>query len=169
VVVEPPDDPQALVSRLNATSTLVEARQVPFVPQGWQAVTLPFRRPAALSLGGPDAPARLYLGEADLEGFIEIRARSPGEWGNGITLSARPSGPAQFDVTVVFAGARFENARMVALGKEPATDPFLPPRVDTLLQPGPVGILQGKAAGIRAWATRDHTENPVDTSEEEAS
>ena len=170
VVVEPPDDPQALVSRLNATSTLVEARQVPFVPQGWQAATLPFRRPAALSLGGPDAPARLYLGEADLEGFIEIRARSPGEWGNGITLSARPSGsPAQFDVAVVFAGARFENARMVALGKEPATDPFLPPRVDTLLQPGPVGILQGKAAGIRARVTRDHTENPVDTSEEEAS
>lgn len=162
-VTEPPDDAQFLVTRLNAGSTLVEATVVGFVPQGWQAVTMPFRKPALLTLGSANAPAKLYLSEEGLIGFIEIKARSAGTWGNAITLSARASAPAMFDVEVGFAGARFENARKVVLGKGLADpDLYLPPQIRTLLRAGPIGILQAKAAGIQASVTRDRTEVVVE-------
>jgi len=169
VVTEPPADPDFLITRVNARSTLVEASMVPFVPQGWQATTMPFRRPVPLTLGTPHGPARLYLAEAGLEGFIEVRARSAGEWGNAITLSVRASGPGRFDLAITLPGARFENARHIVLGKEPGDDPFLPPRLSTLLQPGPVGVLQAKAAGIRAAVTRDLTESSIEPLEENRS
>ena len=163
-VTEPPEDGQFLVTRLNDDSTLVEASVVGFVPQGWRAVTMPFRKPAALTLGNTSASARLYLDEEGLDGFIEIRARSAGAWGNAITVSARESGPAMFDVEVVMGGARFENARKAVLGKDLADqDLYLPSQIQTLLQAGPIGVLQAKAAGIRVRVTRDRTEtDPAD-------
>lgn len=158
-VTEPPDDDQFLVTRLNAASTLVEATVVGFLPQGWQAITMPFRKPAPLTLGTANAPAKLYLSEEGLTGFIEIKARSAGTWGNAITVSARESGPAMFDVEIIFGGAHFENARKVVLGKDLADpDLYLPPRIQTLLQAGPIGVLQAKAAGIQAGVTRNRTE-----------
>ncbi len=158
-VTEPPDDERFLVTLLNANSTLVEATVAGFVPQGWQAVTLPFRNPAALTLGTNSAPARLYLSEEGLSGFIEIRAREAGIWGNDIAVSARESGPAMFDVEVIYEGARFENARKITMGKDLSEpDQYLPAQTDVLLQPGPLGILQAKAAGIHAAVTRDKTE-----------
>ncbi len=170
VITEPPEDERFLVNRINAQSALVQAAVVPFVPQGWQAVTIPFREPVALSLGTRETPARLYLREEGLAGFVEIRARSAGEWGNGITLTVRASGPARFDVAITLPGARFENARHIVLGKDPEDrDPFLPPRIPDLLRPGPVGILQAKAAGIHASVTRDLTERPVDSQKEKPS
>ena len=68
-------------------------------------------------------------------------------------MTARKAGPARFDVTVSYPGARFENARQVALGGE-----HLPVLTDDLLRPGPVGVLQAKAAGIYAKVTRDRAE-----------
>ena len=65
-----------------------------------------------------------------------------------------------YDVSIIYEGARFENARKVALGKDlgdPSLD--LPSQVQKLLQPGPIGVLQAKAAGVRAEVTRDRNES----------
>ena len=161
-VTEPPGDERFLATLLNTDSTLVEASVAGFVPQGWQAVTMPFRKPAALTLGTDSAPARLYLSEEGLSGFIEIRAREAGTWGNDIAVSARESGPAMFDVEIIYASTRFENARKIIMGKDLSKpDLYLPTQTDALLQPGPLGILQAKAAGIHATVSRDKTEVPL--------
>jgi hypothetical protein len=159
VVTEPPDDPDHLVARVNAGSTLVEARIVQRVPIGFEAAPVPLRKPRTRTLsGGTDGePARLYLAEKDVPGFIELRARRPGAWGNAIAVSVRKVGPARFDVTVGYQGARFENARQVALvGRilKPGEEP-LPALAEDLLAPGPAGVLQAKAAGVHADVTRN--------------
>ncbi len=167
-VTEPPDDERFLVTLLNTHSTLLEASIAGFVPQGWQAVTLPFRKPAALTLGTDSAPARLYLSEEGLSGFIEIRAREAGVWGNDITVSARESAPAMFDVEIIYQGARFENARKIVMGKDLSEpDLYLPTQTEALLRAGPLGVLQAKAAGIHATVSRDQTEvQPVQTKDQ---
>ncbi len=158
-VTEPADDERFLVTLLNTRSTLVEASVTGFVPQGWQAVTLPFRKPASLTLGTDSAPARLYLSEEGLSGFIEIRAREAGAWGNEIAISARASGPAMFDVEIIYASARFENARKIAMGKDlNEPDLHLPAQTDVLMRAGPLGVLQAKAAGIHTTVSRNNTE-----------
>jgi hypothetical protein len=173
-VTEPPDDPDYLVTRINAASTLVGASVVPRVPLGWEAVTMPFRKPEFLTLGAEDAPARLYLAEEGIDGFIKLEAREVGTWGNEIAVSARQSGPAMYDVAITYQGSLFENARQVALGKGPqpqaprcqkekagsaaqqvALDRDLPTLIQDLLQPGPIGVLQAKAAGVQADISRD--------------
>lgn len=161
-VTEPPDDERFLVTLLNTHSTLVEATVAGFVPQGWQAISMPFRKPVALTLGADSKPARLYLSEEGLSGFIEIKARESGAWGNDIAVSARESGPAMFDVEVIYEGARFENARKIAMGKD-LTEPdlYLAPQTDALLRAGPLGVLQAKAAGIHSAVSRDKTEIPL--------
>jgi hypothetical protein len=183
-VTEPPDDPDYLVARVNAGSTLVEARTVPRVPLGWQGVTMPFREPRFLTLGAEDAAACLYLAEEGLAGVIELKAREVGPWGNEIGVTARESGPAMYDVTVAYDGARFENAREVALGirrsslvvscekgkiqsaAEPAVpDGDMPALIQDLLRPGSIGVLQAKAAGVRADVSRDRTESICNSDE----
>ena len=145
---------------LNAQSKLVEATVVPIVPLGWSAVEMPFRKPRALSLGTETMPARLFLQEEGIDGFIEIRARQAGEWTNDIVVSARPSGPAMYDVSVQLRAARFENARKLVLGKDiKDKTQDLPIQIQTLIQPGPVGVLQAKAAGVHAGVTRDRTKD----------
>jgi len=176
VVTEPSDDPDYLVARINKASTLVGAGVVPRVPLGWEAATMPFRKPVFLTLGAEEAPARLYLAEEGLDGFIKVEANKNGTWGNEIAVTARQSGPAMYDVGIIYQRSRFENARQVALGKGPlpptprcqkgktgsnarqvAPDRDLPTLIQDLLQPGPVGVLQAKAAGVRADISRNRT------------
>jgi hypothetical protein len=160
VVTEPEDDPDHWVQRL-AGSKLVEAHIVPRVPIGFEAMQLPFRSPRVrkLSEGTESEAARLYLAEDDVPGFIELRAQELGAWGNAIGVTARLAGPARFDVTISFQGARFENARQVALAGrilKPGEYPMAA-LAEELLKPGPVGVLQAKAAGVHANVTRDRT------------
>jgi hypothetical protein len=112
---------------------------------------MPFRKPRHLTLGGETQAARIYLSEEGIPGVLELESKIPGDAGNSIRVTARKSGPARFDVTVAFIGGRFETARKIVEGAP------LPSLTETLLQPGPVGILQGKAAGVRAEVTRDRT------------
>ncbi|MCA1567708.1 MAG: hypothetical protein LC803_19095 [Acidobacteria bacterium] len=155
VVTEPRDDPDHIITRVNAGSTLVTvtSEPVPRVPLGFAPVAVPFRRPVKLKGGSESETARIYLAERDVPGFIEVLASKPGAWGNSITIAARKSGPARFDVTINFLGARFENARRVVLGGD-----VLPSLSEEVMRPGPVGILQAKAAGVRARVTRERTE-----------
>ncbi|WP_305041911.1 hypothetical protein [Geoalkalibacter sp.] len=150
-VTEPADDPDYLPARLNASSQLVKARVVPNVPLGWQPVAMPFRKARALTLGGSIQAARIYLEEEGIQGFLEIEAKIPGAAGNSIRLAARKSGPALFDVSIEFAGGRFENARRIVLG-----DP-LPALTSDLLKPAAVGLLQAKAAGVQVRVTRERS------------
>jgi hypothetical protein len=149
-VTQPPDDSHYLVTLINKVpSGLVKADLVNRVPLGWSPVQMPFRQPQPLTLGGPGVQAAIYLTDEGLTGFIRLLAISPGYWGNGISVSARLSGPAMYDVAVIFPGGRFENARSVAAGQAQ------PPLVTDLIQAGQMGVLQAKAAGVRADITRD--------------
>ncbi|MDO3379159.1 hypothetical protein [Geoalkalibacter halelectricus] len=150
-VTEPAEDPDYLPARLNASSQLVKAQVVPNVPLGWQPVAMPFRKARALTLGGSNQAARIYLAEEGIQGFLEIEAKVPGAAGNSIRIAARKSGPALFDVSVEFEGGRFENARTIVLG-----DP-LPALTSDLLKPSAVGLLQARAAGVKVKVTRDRT------------
>jgi hypothetical protein len=153
VVTEPAGDPDHIVKRIEGVSKLVTARIVTRVPLGFDPVTMPFRKPRRLSLASETTPAAIYLAEKDVPGFMELTAREPGAWGNSIRVVARKAGPALFDVTISFPGARFENGRRTVLGVE-----NLPSLTEDLLKPGPIGILQAKAAGVFASVTRDRAE-----------
>lgn len=161
-VTEPEGDADDLVAWINVghpgtgaeprPSTLVTARRIADLPPTWGAAELPFRHPLHLRRGGPRQPARLFLAEAGVEGFLELAAREPGAWGDGIAVSVRPAGqPARWEVEISFAGARCENARQVVLGAPP------PSLAQELSQPGPLGVLQAKAAGVEVAVTRDRT------------
>jgi len=152
-VFEPADDPRHL-AHLLAASRFVEAAVVPRVPLGFQGVEPPFRKPRRLTPGNAEEPARMFLTPEGLDGALEIRAREPGVWGNEIAVAARRVGPACFEVSVQYQGAVFENARQAVRG-----DP-LPSLAEQILAPGAVGVLQAKAAGVRAEVTRDRAESP---------
>lgn len=154
VVTAPPGDADYIVARINSgenKSTLVTAtflsQDVP--PLGWNRVEIPFRKPQLLTRGNQTRPAQIYLGEAGVSGLIKLEARQAGTWGNDIAVSARQTRPAMYDLSIFYQGARFENARRVVLG-----DP-LPALTKDLLMPGPIGILQAKAAGVRVGVSRD--------------
>jgi len=151
VVTEPVTDEDHIVKRLNAGSELVQAKIVARVPLGWAPFPMPFRRPRFLTLGSEETPARIYLSDEGIDGFVEIRARTEGEWGNAVSVSARKVGPALFEVTVAYNGAVFELARQIVSGPE------LPDLVLDVLKPAPVGVLLAKAAGIRTSVTRAGT------------
>jgi hypothetical protein len=152
VVTEPAGDPDYIVTRIEGVSNFVNAKIVQRVPLGFEAATMPFRKPRRLILGSETARAAIYLAEKDVPGFIELKARRPGAWGNSIRVVARKTGPALFDVTISFPGARFERARQVVLGGP------LPKLTEDLLKPAPLGVLQAKAAGVLASVTRDRAE-----------
>lgn len=158
VVVQPWDDDNALQQRIDAkTDSLVRAaRHRGRAPSGWASIRMPFRQPAFLTGGHDGREACVYLTEESLEGeHIEIRAREVGAWGNEIAVTARKAGPGMYDVEILYAGARFENARQVALGLEPGSTDDLAALTQKLIQPGPVGLLQAKAAGVRLTVTRE--------------
>ena len=142
-------DNEHYLVRLMESSTLVTAEEVDRVPLGWQPVAMPFRRPQLLTLGSRDTAAQIYLTEPGFDNFIKLEANHIGTWGNEITVSARSAGSAMYDVEIAYQASRFENARQVVLG------PPLPTLAQSLLKPTPIGILQAKAAGVRATVTRD--------------
>jgi hypothetical protein len=155
VVTEPTTDPDYLITRLGESKLLkVNPQPVGRVPIGFEAAVMPFRRPRFLTGGTDNRPARIFLAEKDVEGFIEVSAFQAGAWGNSIALAARKAGPARFDVTVSYQAARFENARRVALGGAE-----LPALAQDILRPGPVGILQAKAAGVHVKVSRDRADD----------
>jgi hypothetical protein len=149
-VTEPQDDPHDL-AKLLAASPLVEGKHVSIVPLGWSPVALPFRHPQRLTIGAPGLPAALYLSEQDVPGFVEVKARESGPKGTAVVVTAPRSGPAQFDVTVSFEAGRFEVAREIVAGRP------LSASAEDLLRAGPIGVLEAKAAGIRAAVTRERT------------
>lgn len=149
VVSEPVADPQHFANIIGATgSAFITAETVQTVPLGWSAVPLPFRKSQYLTLGNDTQGARLYVFEDDVPGYIKIEAKEAGAQGNKLFITARKSGPAQFDVAVQFDGGRFERARSVVLG-----DP-VPALSAELMQPARVGVLQAKAGGIRIQVSR---------------
>jgi hypothetical protein len=154
-VTEPPGDDFHMVRLLNQKSALVEAQIVSRVPLGWQAVPMPFRDPQYLTLGNPANPAQIYLAEEGIDGFLRIQARQPGAWGNQIAVAARSSGPAMFDFSVIYEGMPFENARRTVLGKKLAA------LTNESLEPGPVGVLQAKAAGASVRVIREQTREVI--------
>jgi hypothetical protein len=125
---------------------------VPLVPLGWEAVPIPFRKPQFLTLGAENTSAQIYLTGEGLNGFIGLEAIATGEWGNNLAISVRSSGPAMYDVAVIYKGEQFENARQVVLGTP------LPALSQDLLKPNAIGILQAKAAGIKASVSRDRAD-----------
>jgi hypothetical protein len=149
-VSEPENDPHDLAHLLDG-SHLVAAKHVDTVPLGWSPVRLPFRRPQRLTIGVPGSPAALYLQEEEVPGFIEVQAREDGPQGTAIVVTAPRSGPAQFDVTVSFEAGRFEVARQIVAGRP------LSASADDLLRAGPIGVLEAKAAGLRATVMRERT------------
>jgi hypothetical protein len=150
-VTEPPDDSNDLAHLVHERSHLLEGRHVDTVPLGWSAVTLPFRRPQRLTIGSPGARAALYVREEDVPGFVELQAREDGAQGASIVVTAPRSGPASFDVTVSFEAGRYESAREAVRGRP------LSASADDLLRPGPIGVLEAKAAGIHAAVWRERT------------
>jgi hypothetical protein len=155
-VTEPETDENFLVKLISPSSgdksNFVKATVAPTVDLGWSAVKLPFRKPQFLTLGRPGQAARLYLKEDGLDGFIKLEAREAGVWGNEIAVTARQVGPAIYDVSVIYRGGRFESARSIVLR------PPLGELTKALLQPSPIGVLQAKAAGVKADVTRDRAE-----------
>jgi hypothetical protein len=135
--------------KVTSGSTLLTAEVVDRVPLDFEVITIPFRKPRQLTGGNERRPAQMYLAEKDLTRFIKLSARAEGAWGNAISVAARKAGPARFDVTVDYAGARFENARVTALGGAQ-----LPSLTEEILRPGPAGVLQAKAAGVKAQVSR---------------
>lgn len=118
-------------------------------PLGWEAIQLPFRKPQHLTLGNEQQPAQIYLKEEGLTRLIKLQAIAPGAWGNDITISFRQSGQAMYDIAIRYNASRFENARQLAKGNP------LPALTQDLLQPGAIGLLQAKAAGVQVDVTRD--------------
>jgi len=164
VLSGPGGDPDYLVNRINTSSKLVTAKSLtqPNPPLGWETMTVPFRHPRAqpLTLGNDTSPGKMYLAENGVAGLIELSARQPGVWGNSIEVTARPAGPARYDVTIGLAAARFESARQIAWAGHltpPGDDP-LPALISEILRPQPVGVLHAKAAGVRAVVTRDRAD-----------
>jgi hypothetical protein len=151
-VAEPPSDPKFLVKMINGESgeksKFVKATPVGSVELGWAAVRMPFRKPQFLTHGGPGRAARIYLREDGLTGFIRLDATSEGAWGNEISISARQVSPAIYDVSVIYQGGRFEQARSIVLGSVKET-------IQDFMKPGPTGVLQAKAAGVLADVTRE--------------
>lgn len=173
-VTEPSTDAYSLVNLIAignphhnppiTPSFLVTATEVSAPPLGWQPVTMPFRKPQFLTLGrdippgtsplptpGKDGYARIYIKEKDVNKFIELKAKEPGAWGNKIAVSVRQSGPAMFDVSISYNDSYFENARVVVLGGKE-----LPTLTEEILAPSAIGVLQAKAAGVKATVTRDN-------------
>jgi hypothetical protein len=158
VVTEPEADPEHLVQTINDHSLLVAARVVDRVPIGWTAVPIPTRRPRVhrLRRGKEGEAARIYLRDPDVPLLVELRAKEPGEWGNGVEVSVRFHAPGRFEVSMGFGGGRFECARAVVRGGE-----HLPPLGASLTEPGPLGLLHARAAGIAFRVARQGAWTPA--------
>ncbi|MBV8748641.1 MAG: hypothetical protein JO103_02890, partial [Candidatus Eremiobacteraeota bacterium] len=158
VVFDPADDPDSILNRVK--SALVTVTPAARVPIGFEGFVMPFHQPRErfLTLGSATAPAKLFLTENGVTGYYAFTATGNGTWGNAIAVTARVAGPARWDLTVGFDGARFESARATALAGDAVAGDPLPALTAQILTPRPVGVVQAKAAGIRAAVTRDRAE-----------
>jgi len=162
VVTEPETDPNWLVHRINARSTVVSASSFTGpVPAGWEASPMPFENPPALPLRGGSATqrARMYLVEEGVPGLIELLALSEGEWGNSIAVTCKRAGTVRFDMTVDYLGARFESGMQIALAGRVLSrnEAALPSQPAQIVKAGTAGVVQAKAAGVQVDVTRDRT------------
>ncbi|SEE85035.1 hypothetical protein SAMN05444161_7440 [Rhizobiales bacterium GAS191] len=160
VVLDPPTDDH-YIGKVLAASPLVSAKAVPIIPLGWEGQRVPFGQPRTrfLSGGRADRPSAIYLTQREVPGAFGVFARDNGAWGDEIAISVRYAGPAAFDLTVAHSAARFECARAIAFAGRvlgPGEDP-LPALITKIIKPGPVGVVQAKAAGIKADVTRERT------------
>lgn len=137
LIVETDPLPGSLIEWVNQTSPVLEARAIPSLPDGAVAQRVPWDQPVALDGGTSTAPARLFLTEDGLAGFIELRARAPGGWGNYILVTVAAGATAgAYAVTLAYASAAvYENAVQTVLAQ----------------------ILPARAAGIRSDVTRRET------------
>jgi hypothetical protein len=160
IVPDPPSDAH-FIKTILAQSPLVRAEAVASVPLGWEPQNVPFAQPRRrfLSGGHADRPSAIYLRQRGVSGAIGIFARDNGAWGDQISITVRYSGPAIFELTVSHAAARFECARAIAFAGRvlAAGESALPATIGNNIKPGPVGVVQAKAAGIRAAVTRDRS------------
>ena len=78
----------------------------------------------------------------------DLPERFGARFGSARFGASDPEGHPEIDTG---ADARFENARRVVLGESP------PSLAQELLKPGPIGVLQAKAAGVTVTVTRDRT------------
>ena len=69
----------------------------------------------------------------------------------------RATGATIYDFSIIYQGVPFENGREVVAGKP------LAKLTEESLEPGPVGVLQAKAAGVHAEVSRDRI--PITTKE----
>lgn len=164
VVLDPVSDRDYLPRLLpkdGGLSPLVFAEAAPTVPLGWEPQTVPFAQPRQrfLTGGRADRPAAIYLREPGVAGFIAIKAKEFGAWGDQIAVSLRFAGPAMFDLNVSYAGARFECGRQIVFAGRVLADGenALPARMADIIHPAPVGVARAKAAGIAASVTRERT------------
>ncbi|MGB9366928.1 MAG: hypothetical protein WCE79_13045 [Xanthobacteraceae bacterium] len=165
VVFDPPSDPHFVVSVLSEAAKavdkkpLISVEHVTSIPIGWEAQIVPFAQPRRRYLRGgrKDRPSQLYLQQRGVAGAFRIFARENGAWGNQISITVRFAAPAIFDLTVSHAAARFESARVIAFAGrvlKSGEDP-LPALTADAVKPGPVGVVQAKAAGIHATVNRE--------------
>jgi hypothetical protein len=147
-VFKPDDDPDHFEKKLAASNLLEASVKRTNVPIGFVARRAPFREPAFLRLGEFDGRARLFLTEPDSDALVELIAKEPaGEYGTRISVSMRPDGPGRYLLEVGFPGSRFECGRELVLGPAEGAATTAAP-----------GILQAKAAGVRARVLRERTE-----------
>jgi len=147
VVFQPRDDKDHFEQRLEGSHLLEAQTKRTNVPLGFVAQGAPFRDPRFLRLGEFDGRARLFVSEEASEELVELIAREPGgEYGRRISVSMRPAGPGRYLLEVAFPGDRFECGRALVLG---------PP--EGALTAAAPGILQAKAAGVRARVSRERT------------
>jgi hypothetical protein len=165
IVFDPPKDSNFVVTVLSEAAKapgkkpLVGVEHVTFVPIGWEAHVVPFAQPRRryLTGGRKDRPSQLFLQQRGIAGAFRIFARENGAWGNQISITVRFAAPAIFDLTVSHAAARFESARVIAFAGrvlKPGED-ALPALTAETVKPGPVGVVQAKAAGIHVSVNRE--------------
>jgi hypothetical protein len=147
-VFKPDDDPDHFEKKLIKSNLLEASVKRTNVPLGFVAGRAPFREPAFLRLGEFDGRARVFLTEPDSDALVELIAKEPpGEYGTRISVSMRPDGPGRYLLEVGFPGSRFECGRELVRGPAEAAATTAAP-----------GILQAKAAGVRARVLRERTE-----------
>jgi hypothetical protein len=159
VVFGPIDDERHFVQVLGGSRLLEVDTARANVPLGFVAADAPFRKPRFLALGELDQRARLFVREPASDTLIELIAADvldpatplpadPGKRGTLISVSLRPGGPGQYLLEVGFPGDRFECGRALVLGPAEGAETT-----------AAAGILQAKAAGVRARTSRARTDS----------
>jgi hypothetical protein len=108
-----PEDEQALDEQVNRKTGMLVAELALDPDDRFPQHPVPFNELRPFAGGGPDTYAGVYLFQPGVDGFVLLRTREVGEWGNDIRVAAPESEtPGGFDVTIIYTGQiPFENAR----------------------------------------------------------